>query len=66
MPDVLVRDEGTIVLLQPCSEEAKGWLSENTVTESWQWWGPSLCVEHRYADDIIEAMREAGLEVEHE
>lgn len=60
--DVLVTNEGTIVLLRPNTQRAKDWIAEHTPKES-MWFGPSLVVEPRYVDDIIDGMTRNGLEV---
>jgi hypothetical protein len=61
--DVLVTNEGTIWMFTPLTDEAKEWVKENVPTESWQWMGNSFCCEHRYAPDLVEGMRGAGLVV---
>ena len=61
--DVRVNDQGSVVLLQPITEAASDWIDENIESESWQWFGGALAVEHRYADAIIEGMQSDGLGV---
>jgi hypothetical protein len=63
MADVLVRDEGSVIMLTPKSEKAKAWVDENLGLESWQWLGPSFAVEWRYAPDIVQGMMGDGLDV---
>lgn len=63
MADVLVRNEGSVVMLTPKSEEARAWVDENLGLESWQWLGNSFAVEWRYAPDIVDGMVGDGLEV---
>lgn len=48
-----VLDEGTIVLITPLTARAKTWIKEHVCSESWQWMGGGLVVDHRYADDIL-------------
>jgi hypothetical protein len=60
--DVLVRDEGSLVLFQPRTEVAREWVEANVDPEA-QWFGPWLVVEHRYAGDLIEGMGADGLRV---
>lgn len=62
MADVLVRNEGTVFLFRPVTDVGTEWIDEN-VAEDAQWFGGSLVVEHRYADDIAEGMRGDGLEL---
>lgn len=64
--DILVNDQGSIVMLTPISPEAREWISQYVAFESWQWFGGSLCVEHGYADDLIEGMQAEGLTVAQE
>ena len=61
-PDVLVRNEGTIFLFQPLTSAATQWIDQN-VQPNAQWFAKALVVEHRYADELALAMREAGLVV---
>lgn len=61
VPDVEVRDEGSIVLLTPISDAGRGWVDENLELESWQWYAGGVAIDHRYADDIIEGMVGDGL-----
>lgn len=63
MADVLVRNEGTVVLLTPKSIEARAWVDENLGLESWQWLGDSFAVEWRYAPNVVDGMIGDGLEV---
>ena len=63
MADVLVRNEGSIVMFTPKSQEAKNWVDDNLGLESWQWLGPAFAVEWRYAPDIVNGMTGDGLEV---
>lgn len=60
--DVTVRNEGTILLFRPVSEQAREWLSENVQSDA-TWFGRALVVEHRYADGLIEGLESAGLSV---
>jgi hypothetical protein len=59
--DVRVRNEGSIVMFTPVSDAAKTWFDENVHHEVWQWFGESLCVEWRYAEDLIEGLLNEGL-----
>lgn len=60
-PDVLVRNEGTVFMFCPVTPVAKQWIAENVESESWQWFGNTLVVEHRYAWGLGQGMRDAGL-----
>jgi len=44
------------------SDAALAWVNENVQTEGWQWMGKRmLCVDHRYAPGLGEALAEQGL-----
>lgn len=58
--DVVISDQGSIVLFRPRSQEAKDWIEENVDPEA-MWFGHALVVEHRFASYLIEGMAEAGL-----
>lgn len=53
-----VSDEGTVVFITPVSEAALQWLDENLALEPWQWLGQGFGIEHRYADEILQAISE--------
>jgi hypothetical protein len=59
-----ISDEGSVVLFTPDNTQEKQWLDENTTYEPYQWLGPSLVVEHRFAVDIVEGVKEAGFKFE--
>ena len=65
-PDVLVNDQGSIVVLQPMNGDARDWIDCNVSYESWNWLGGGLCVDHHCADAIIDGMQDDGLIVEPE
>jgi hypothetical protein len=61
--DVVVRDEGTIVLFTPLTKLAKDWISEHIPADA-QWFGRSLVVEHRFSENIAIGMSGDGLIIE--
>jgi hypothetical protein len=63
MVDVLVRDEGSVVIVSPQTEAAKAWVEENVETSGWQWIGGVFAVEPRMLDNLLFGMEEAGLEI---
>ena len=63
MSDFSISDHSTIILIQPLNEAARRWLDENVVSEPWQWVQGALCVEARFARDLIIEIEEAGFEV---
>jgi len=56
MPQFVIEDEGTIVVITPTTPAALAWLREHTVSEGWQWLGSSLCVDHRPAQALVAAI----------
>jgi hypothetical protein len=60
-PDVLVANAGSVFTFCPLSARAKEWISQNVETESWQWLGAILVVDHGYALGLAEGMLSDGL-----
>lgn len=60
--DVSLFNEGSIVLFQLNTEAAREWVSEH-VDPAATWFGNSLVVDHRYVDDLVDGMLDAGLEL---
>ncbi|MDD5007293.1 MAG: hypothetical protein PHC68_02685 [Syntrophorhabdaceae bacterium] len=56
-----VRDEGSVVLITPLSKLARELTEENVQLEAWQWFGGGFAVEHRFADDLLCGIADAGL-----
>ena len=48
--------------LTPLTERAQKWVDENVNFEPWQLLGLTIVLEHRYIDEILEAMVDDGLE----
>jgi len=63
MSDFQITDQGSIFLIRPLNEAARQWLDENVVSEPWQWVQGALCVEARFARDLIIEIEEAGFEI---
>jgi hypothetical protein len=61
-PDVIVENHFSLLLFRLISPSAKSWVDQN-VQEDAQFFGGALVVEPRYARDLIQGMRESGLEV---
>lgn len=61
-PDVIVENHFSLLLFRLLSASAKSWVDQN-VQEDAQFFGGALVVEPRYAQNLIEGMRESGLEV---
>lgn len=49
----------TVYFIDPLTEAAKEWIKENVVDQNYD--EGLLSVEHRYIEDIVEGMQEAGL-----
>ena len=63
MSDFQIADHGTIISIRPLNEAARQWLDQNVVAEPWQWVGDALCVEARFARDLIIEIEQAGFVV---
>lgn len=64
VPDVRIHDQNSIWMFWPISDAAKGWVDKNIQIPSHMIMGPHFAVEHRYVDDLVKGMQEAGLTVE--
>jgi hypothetical protein len=62
--DVNVSRSGSIFVFDLNTEAAESWVEDNVQTESWQWLGGRLCVDHGFADALVQGMQDAGLVVE--
>lgn len=61
LPDVQVENHGSVVRLHPLTEAGRAWFKANVHAEPWQWLGPALVVDHRFAGDLITGMDIDGL-----
>jgi hypothetical protein len=62
MPDFLIADHGSIITIAPVSEAARDWIDENVTSEPWQSQGGALCVDHRYAGNLIKGIADEGFD----
>jgi hypothetical protein len=60
-PDVKIRNEGSLMLVDALTEAATSWIEENVADP--QDFGKALVVEARHARDLNEAMERNGLVV---
>jgi hypothetical protein len=61
-PDVMVLDCGALVQFLVFTDTARAWVDANIVAADWQWIGTLfLCGEQRYAANLINGMKAAGL-----
>ena len=51
-----INNQGTLILFTPLTDNAKQWWTDN-VDPDCQTFGNAYCVEHRYAQDIIEGIK---------
>ena len=63
MSDFQITDQSSIFLIRPLNPAARQWLDENVVSELWQWLEGALCVEARFARDLIIEIEQAGFTV---
>lgn len=62
-PDVTAHNEGSVVLLELHSDKVREWFEFNVATESWQWMGGNVAVDHRFALDLLDGLTEEGFDV---
>jgi len=60
--DIIIRNEGTLFLFTPISDEATEWWDEHV--QEGMTFSRSYVVEHRFAPAIIDGLVEAGFEIE--
>ena len=61
--DVAVSNHGSVILFAPLTKMAREWIADNVQAEGWQFLGGSLAVEPRFAFELAQGMKGAGLEV---
>jgi hypothetical protein len=62
-PDLTLRDEGTVWLLFPNTDEASEWIEEHVEYEPWQSWVGGIACEPRMAVDVCAGAEADGLTV---
>jgi len=55
IPDVIVRNAGTLYLFCPMTERARAWIFDNVQPDA-QWFGHALVVETRFAWGLAQSM----------
>lgn len=60
--DAFVENHGTVALVRPVSDLARGWIEDN-VGDDAQFFGGALAVEPRYVEELVEGMLADGLDV---
>jgi hypothetical protein len=61
MPDFAVQNHGSIVLLEPLTDEAIDWCNEHLPEDATRWGRDSYVVEPRYVGAIVDGFTEDGL-----
>lgn len=62
--DFVVENHGSIFLLRPLTDSARIWIDEHIGPDNgFQPYYSTVVVEHRYISNIVEGIREHGLEV---
>ena len=61
--DVIVSGGWTMYVVMPVTDKARQWVEDNVQVEHWQWLGSGFGVEHRYIENLMAGMRQAGLKV---
>ena len=62
--DILVECHGSVYLFIYQSDHGREFLVDECETESWQWIGSNLAVDHHIAADLVATMVDHGLTVE--
>jgi hypothetical protein len=57
---MIVNNEGSVVTFTPEGDYEYKWMMSNLETETWQWLGKSLVVDHRPAQDLLALFEEKG------
>lgn len=64
MSDFHVNDAGSLVMLEPVTDDAKAWCTWHLPDDA-PMWGNAYAVEHRFIGDILDGIEEEGLAVRH-
>ena len=62
-PDFLIENHGSIFLLSPQTDAGRAWIDENITREGFQPYWPTVVIEHRYVQELVEGIRNDGLVV---
>jgi hypothetical protein len=61
--DVTVSNEGTLFTFTPHTDAAQTWIDAN-IPDDARFLGKTVCVEHRYAENVANGMQGDGLVLE--
>ena len=60
--DIRIMDAGSFIIIEPMTAKAAGWIDENIGADNgYHPQYPTIMVEHRYADDVLDGMAADGL-----
>lgn len=62
--DFRIHDQGSVVGIEPISDDARAWMDANVASESWQWMGSVLYGDARMIPPVVDGMINDGLVVE--
>ena len=64
MSDFQIADHGAVISIRPLNDAARLWLDETRrVSEPWQWVQGALCVDARFARELVAEITDAGFEI---
>jgi len=61
--DFKFMDSGSICLLRPVSKRAEAWVNENIDRGGYQPYWPTVVVEPRYTENVIQGIMDDGLAI---
>lgn len=61
--DFKIHDEGTIVQVWPLTSGARTWFENSFEVQPYQHMGDSICIDHRFANDVIALMVDNGFNI---
>ena len=61
--DIKIVNHGSVLAFHPVSPQGKQWLETKCDSEPWQWFGGSLCVDHRIAPGLAQAAESDGMRI---
>jgi len=65
MPDFIAENHGSVVLIEPVSDEAREFVADSVSVEPWQWMGASFACDHRMARHLLDDLeKEYAFDVE--
>jgi aromatic ring-cleaving dioxygenase len=64
VPDLYVQNDGSIFVVHPLTPPGKKFLRHECQSESWQWLGEALSVDHHMIGAIVQVAQDQGLVVE--